>query len=108
QGKFMLRFLDNGLTGTGWSRENLAPARGCDGDICVNDSVYNTSNNRYAKVVGLQMGNKFVLKFTDNGLTGSGWSRPNIAVMQGCQGDLCVGDKVYNTSNNRHAKVEGL
>lgn len=108
QGKFMLRYLDNGLTGTGWARENLAPARGCDGDVCVNDQVYNVSNNRYAQVVGLQLTGKFVLKYADNNLTGSGWTRNNIAVMNGCQGDICVNDDVYNVSNNRYARVVAL
>lgn len=106
--RFILRYRDNGLTGTGWSRNDLAPLRGCDGDICVNDEVFNTSNSRYARVVGLQMGNKFVLKYNDNGLTGSGWSRNDVAPLNGCSADLCVGEEVYNVSNSRYATVTGV
>ena len=108
QGKFLLRFTDTNQTGGGWDRTSLAPLRGCDLDICVNDEVYNTSNGRYAKVVGLQLGNKFVLKFHDSGLTGAGWDRANIALLNGCALDLCVNDEVYNTSNGRYARIVGL
>ena len=108
QGKFMLRYRDNNSTGTGWSRSDLAPARGCDGDLCVNDMIYNHSNNRYAQIVGLQMTGKFVLKYSDNNLTGSGWNRSDLAVMKGCSGDICVSDDIYNVSNNRYARVVGI
>lgn len=107
-GKFVLRYRDNGATGTGWDREDLAPLRGCDYDICVSDEVYNVSNSRYARVVGLQLTNKFVLKYSDNGLTGSGWDRDDLAVMNGCQLGVCVGQRVINVSNRRYAVVRAL
>ena len=107
-GKFVLRYNDNGATGGGWDREDLAPLRGCDYDICVNDQVYNVNNNRSAVVAGLQMVNRFVLKFSDNGASGSGWDRSDIAVRQGCQSGVCVGQRVYNVYNSRYATVYAL
>lgn len=107
-GKFVLRYKDNGATGTGWTRQDLAPLRGCDIDICVNDEVYNVSNSRYARVAGLQMTGKFVLKYADNNATGSGWERKDVAVMKGCQSGLCVGNRVINVSNRRYAVVRTL
>lgn len=107
-GRYVIRYNDNGLTGSGWTRSDLAPLRGCDGDICVNDEIFNTSNSRYARVVGLQLGNKFVIKYNDNGLTGSGWTRNDIAPLKGCAVDICVGEEVFNTSNSRYAVVTGL
>jgi predicted secreted protein len=107
-GKFVLRYQDNGATGTGWDRRDLAPLRGCDFDLCVNDQVYNVSNSRYATVIGLQMIEKFVLRYSDNSAVGSGWDRDDLAVMKGCQSGLCVGTKVINVSNRRYATVQAL
>lgn len=108
QGKYVLRYRDNGAVGTGWTREDIAPLRGCDVDLCVNDRIYNTSTNRFAVIVGLQMTGKFVLKFDDNGAVGDGWTREDVAVLEGCDMELCVGEPVWNTSNNRYARIAGL
>jgi len=107
-GKFVLRYTDSGAIGTGWDRSDLAPLRGCDGDLCVGDEVYNVSNSRWARVAGLQLTNRFVLKYNDNGLTGHGWERIDLAVPRGCQLNLCVGQRVLNISNRRYAVVSAL
>lgn len=106
-GKFVLRY-ENGSIGTGWERIDLAPLRGCDGDLCVGDEVYNVSNSRWVEVAGLQMTNRFVLKYRDNGSTGHGWERVDLAVPRGCQLGICVGQRVINVSNRRYAVVAAL
>lgn len=106
--KYVLRYNDNNATGTGWDRSDLALLRGCERDLCVNDQIFNVSNSRYAAVAGIQLGGKFVLKYSDNGATGSGWAREDVAIMKGCQQGLCVGTRVINVSNRRYAVIRAL
>lgn len=110
-GKFVLRFDDNNGVGGGWSRSDLAVSYGCYDDICVYQKVYNvTRDSRTATVVGIQSNGKFVLRFEDNFRVGAGWSRSDLALMDGCTYEhLCVGDKVYNVSrDSRLATVVGI
>jgi hypothetical protein len=46
------RTVSNGVR-----REQLSVTRGCNLNLCVNDSVIDTKNNRYMKVVGLMFNN---------------------------------------------------
>lgn len=108
QGRYVLRFRDNGAVGTGWTREDLAVLQGCDMELCVGEQVWNTSNNRYARISGLQLGQKYVLTFDDNGATGDGWTRDDVAIMKGCQVGVCVGQRVINLSNRRFARIVAL
>jgi hypothetical protein len=109
-GKFLIRYIDTGITSNySWERSELAPMRGCDGDICVNDIVINASNARQATVVALALGGRFLIRYSDNGLISSNtWIRQELAVTRGCQLGLCVGSKVINVSNRRYATVVAL
>lgn len=109
-GKFLIRYIDNGVTSSlSWQRVDLAPMRGCDGDICVNDPIINVSNGRNAIVIALQMGGKFILKYSDNNVISSlAWLRQDLAITRGCQSGLCVGAKVINVSNRRYASIQAL
>ncbi len=95
-GKFILRFLDNGGLGGGWSRLDLAMMTGC-GEMCVGDAgLVINKDYRRATVVGVQADRKILLRFEDNGGIGGGWSRSDIALFKGCVGQLCVGTTAYN------------
>ncbi|MBS1960894.1 MAG: hypothetical protein JST04_01670 [Bdellovibrionales bacterium] len=86
-GKFVLRFDDNGGVGGNWDRSDLAVAWGCVANLCVNDTVYNKSNSRQAKVVAIQTNangtqTKMVLQFIDNGGVGGGWELNDLVLLQ--------------------------
>lgn len=75
-GKYVLQFFYGGAIGKDWNRWDLAVAWGCIGNICVNDSVYNHTNRRYATVAAIQIdpygyGQRFLLNFA--GPLGGGW-----------------------------------
>lgn len=53
-GKYVLRFDDHGGVGGNWNRPDLAVEWGCVGTLCVNDVVYNRTNNREATIVAIQ------------------------------------------------------
>lgn len=82
----------------------------CYRDLCVGTRVYNIQRSfREAEIVGIEYAGTYVLRFTDNGGVGGNWSREDLAVKQGCSGDLCVGTTVYNTQRSfRQAQIVGI
>lgn len=82
-GKFVLHFSDGGV-GKDWNRWDLAVAWGCFGNICVNDSVFNQVNQRYATVAAIQndpygFGRRFLLNY--GGPLGGGWETHSLALI---------------------------
>jgi hypothetical protein len=112
-GTYVLQFLSGplaGQTGTGWRDQDLATLAGCSGDLCVNMSAYNISRDAFVQVVGIQYDQGYVVTFTSGtlaGQTGHGWTRSDLAQIQGCLGDLCVGQEVYNLSDGYTCAVAG-
>lgn len=80
-GKFVLRFGDNGGVGGNWDRPDLAVAWGCVGNLCVNDTVYNKSNARQATIAAIQTGNRMVLDYGAFGLGGN-WDENDLVLLQ--------------------------
>jgi hypothetical protein len=82
----------------------------CYRDLCVGTRVYNIQRSyREAEIVGIEHQGTYVLRFIDNGGVGGNWSREDLAVKQGCSGDLCVGTTIYNTQRNyRQAQIVGI
>lgn len=97
RGTFVLFFVASGKQGGGWTRADLAKARGCNGSICVGTRAINiSSNNRRANVIGVQTDGRFVVFFEDNGGVGGNWSQKDLALLTGCSGQICVGTEAYN------------
>lgn len=98
EGRFVLRFEDNGGIGGNWSTTDLAAMTGCSGDICVGATAYNISrDSRKVTVVGIQPDTRLILRFEDNGGVGGNWTRQDLALAKGCVGLVCVGDRLLNT-----------
>ena len=110
QGTYLLRFLDNNGVGGGWTRDDLAANRGCVRDICVGTRAFNISREyRQVQVVGIQTNGLFVLQFLDNNGIGGNWNRSDLALMLGCVGRTCVGDRAYNVAREyRQVQVVGI
>lgn len=71
----------------------------CYRDVCVGDHALNVSREyREVTVVAIESAGKFVIRFEDNGGIGGNWDREDLALMQGCAGDLCVGFPAFNIS----------
>lgn len=84
-GKYVLRFDDNGGVGGNWDRRDLAVAWGCVGTLCVNDVVYNRTNNREATIAAIQTGSsglqdRFVLSYP-TGLGGN-WDLNDLVLLR--------------------------
>lgn len=65
------------MAGT-WSYDYLNRKTGCFDNICVGDNVFNLTNQKRAKVVGLSHENKFTLEYADGelkGKRGGEWTR---------------------------------
>ena len=77
---FSVRFEDTGAVGHGWQQIDLAPMKGCAFDLCVGQSVYNRYNNRYALIVAIQFGGRYVLQYSDTGALGNGWDRHDLVI----------------------------
>ncbi|MDG0817947.1 beta-sandwich domain-containing protein [Bdellovibrio svalbardensis] len=109
-GTFVLRFLDNGGQGAGWTRKDLAKMSGCNEKFCVGNQAYNISrDNRLVTVVGISPDGKLVLRFNDNGGVGGGWSSADLAMMSGCVSDICVGTQAVNIQRDyRRVTVVGI
>jgi hypothetical protein len=76
-GTFVLRFLDNGGWGGGWSRSEVAVTTGCGRTYCVGQTAYN--NRRVVQVVGVMADGNYVLRFLDTGGLGGGWSDSDLS-----------------------------
>jgi hypothetical protein len=86
-GKFVLRFDDNGGVGGNWNRSDLAVAWGCVENVCVNDTIYNNANGRQATVAAIQtstsgLQDRMVLRFLDNGGVGGNWQSSEVVLLQ--------------------------
>jgi hypothetical protein len=78
-----------------------ATAENCHLDVCVGDRAINvTRDYREVTVIGIDNFGKYVLRFEDNGGVGGNWDRDDLALMQGCSGDLCVGYPAINVTRN--------
>lgn len=84
---YVLKYEDGpnkGKLGQGWSATDLAKLKGCIKDgFCVGDKVINTSKNATAIVIGVQVNNKYLLKFTStsiSGLIGANWEKSDIVI----------------------------
>lgn len=110
QGTYLLRFLDTNGVGGNWSRSDLAVEHGCSGDICVGTRAFNVSRDyREVTVVAIDYSGRFVLRFFDNNGVGSGWSRSDLAVEQGCGRSFCVGEYARNIQRNyRQVQIVGI
>lgn len=88
----------------------IPPQQGaCARDLCVGERVFNVVRSREAIVVGIEFSGTYVLRFTDNGATGGGWPREDLALMRGCFRDLCVGSEIYNVArDSRRAQIAGI
>ncbi len=118
-GNFVIRI--NGQLYTNISPSRLAQSKGCVENVCVNPDriVYNISgdNVREAHVVGIyQNRSRFVLYFPGSSsinpanlanLYGGGWGAGDIAVTEGCTGDICVGQRAINLSRKVEVEVVG-
>jgi hypothetical protein len=80
-GKFVLRFDDNAGVGGNWDRSDLAVGWGCVGNFCVNDTVYNRTNNRQATVAGVQIADRLVLDYGASGLGGN-WQTTDLVLLE--------------------------
>jgi hypothetical protein len=82
----------------------------CHLDLCVGDRLVNISRSyRIVKIVGIEAAGKYVVQFEDTGGIGGNWDREDLAVMQGCTGDLCVGYPALNVSRSyRRVKIYAL
>lgn len=79
--------------------------------IGLGSQVYNVTREAYATVIGVSPGGKFVLRFTSgplSGQTGANWDRNDLAVLQGCAGDLCVGEAAYNVLRSVDVQIAGI
>ncbi|MFN7729631.1 MAG: hypothetical protein ACK5P7_10785, partial [Bdellovibrio sp.] len=76
-GTFVLRFLDNGGLGGGWSRYDVAVTVGCGRIYCVGQTAY--ANGRLVRVVGIMKDGNYVLRFLDSGGLGGGWSDSDLS-----------------------------
>jgi hypothetical protein len=73
----------------------------CYRDLCVGTRVYNIQRSfREAEIVGIEHAGTYVLRFTDNGGVGGNWDRVDLAVMQGCGYNYCVGQYALNAQRN--------
>lgn len=84
----------------------------CSADLCIGDVVLNI-NRDYVRtqIVAIEYNGNYVLRFLEGplaGKTGGNWSRIELAVMQGCNYDLCVGNRVYNLPRQAYAIVAGI
>lgn len=83
-GKYVLRFADTGGVGGNWGREDLAVAWGCVGGLCVNDTVFNRTNNRQAMIAAIQtnlsgVSDRFVLNYS--GALGGNWNESDLVLI---------------------------
>lgn len=100
-----------GQSGSGWTDANLATTYGCLNNICVNQPVYNVRRDLFAQISAWAQDGTYVLTFTSGSLqgqTGHGWSRDDLAIEQGCTGDICVGEYVYNVTRGENCTVVAL
>jgi hypothetical protein len=70
-----------GKLGGQWLRSSLAPQSGCQSSLCVGDKAINTQRSQEVEVVGIQQGDRFVIRFSEGesrGKVGAGWSRSNL------------------------------
>lgn len=77
-GRYDLRFDDDGSLSKNWARSDLAVAWGCVDGICVNDKVFNRANRLLAMVVAVQTNaagvtDRLVLASIVNGETSGNW-----------------------------------
>jgi len=92
-----------------WARQ-----AGCSfaNQYCVGELAYNISrSSREVTIVGIQLDGRMVVRFSDNGGIGGGWSRGDLARTQGCsQSDgYCVGEEALNISREyRKVQVVGV
>jgi len=71
---------------------------------CVGDRAVNVSRDyREVSIVSIDNFGKFILRFADNGGVGGNWDRHDLALMAGCQADLCVGFPALNIDRNYRA-----
>src|SRR4051812_29551338 len=74
----------------------------------VGERVYNVTRDAYATIVAIAYDGSYVIQFTSgplSGQTGQGWHDGDLATLQGCSRDLCVGYPVYNTTRDAYAQV---
>jgi hypothetical protein len=85
-GHFVLYYRTGNLSGQSghnWSRQSIAPQRGCYQDICVGQRVYNVPRQAWTRVVAMQFGGYYVLKFETGplaGQSGHNWKRSDLAL----------------------------
>ncbi len=98
-GTFILKFLDTGAIGSGWTAASLAKLSGCSASegFCVGEEAINTERSyRKVQVKAIEASGKLVLLFEDTMAVGGEWSRTDLAKLSGCSQGLCVGDRAYN------------
>src|SRR3954463_1979645 len=69
----------------------------------VGERVFNITRDAYATIVAIAYDASYVIQFTTgplSGQTGQGWHDNDLATLQGCSRDLCVGNPVYNTTRD--------
>ncbi len=83
-------------------REDIAITADCSSDLCVNDSLIDTSKNQEVKIAGLEFDGQYVTKDVYGYLTSNN-DRLKLAVKSGCvrtnYTNVCVGNQVLDRSN---------
>ena len=76
-----------------------------DSQLQVDEKVFVSAKNDYGYVVTFD-NNRYVIRFSFG--TGGGWGRNDLSITRGCNGDICVGSRVFVTSRSAFAKVVAL
>lgn len=91
-------FMTNGV-----SRVDISVTAGCSLDLCVNDSVFSLSSNKFVKVAALTYMDQFITR-DDYGFYSMTTDRYSLAVPKGCMmignGQICVNNTVVDSFNN--------
>lgn len=94
------------------SRSQISLMKGCNLNLCVNESVIDVSTGRFLKITALSFDNRFVTQTDGTRATlTSNVDRQSLAETKGCisfrYDQICVGDTVIN-SQNRYYTVAGI
>src|SRR6185503_633950 len=94
-----------------FAQSTTVPEKANAGYHYVGERVYNITREAYATIVAIAYDSSYVIQFTTgplSGQTGQGWHDGDLATLQGCSRDLCVGNPVYNTTRDSYAQVVGI